>query len=54
LALKTGFEGLDTANYPTAYNESATGEALQEAFTSRLKRENILVCKVIAIMPLVP
>ncbi|KAF4635236.1 hypothetical protein G7Y89_g2871 [Cudoniella acicularis] len=43
LALKNGFEGLDSANYPTAYNEVLVGDAVQEALKSGVKRKDILI-----------
>lgn len=43
IALKKGFEGLDSANYPAAYQEPQVGEALQKALKSGVKREDILV-----------
>jgi len=42
-ALTHGFFALDTANYPTAYNESLTGEAIEELLKGGLKREDLFV-----------
>ena len=43
LALKTGFVGLDSANYPTAYEEGLTGDAIQKALQSGVKRDDLFV-----------
>jgi hypothetical protein len=43
LALEHGFKGLDSANYPTAYQEAQVGNAIQKALKAGVKRENILV-----------
>ncbi|KAF4959030.1 hypothetical protein FGADI_1908 [Fusarium gaditjirri] len=42
-ALKHGFTGLDTANYPTAYNEPLTGVGLAAGLGSGLNREDLFV-----------
>lgn len=44
LALANGFQGLDSANYPTAYQEEQVGKALQTAPEAGVKRDDILVC----------
>ncbi|KAI8945581.1 Aldo/keto reductase [Xylaria longipes] len=42
-ALERGFEGVDSANFPTSYEESQVGEAIQKALRLGVKREDILV-----------
>ncbi|OAA53929.1 NADP-dependent oxidoreductase domain protein [Niveomyces insectorum RCEF 264] len=42
-ALLNGFHGVDTANYPTAYNEPLTGDGLAEAFKNGIRRENVFI-----------
>ncbi|CAG7555137.1 unnamed protein product [Fusarium equiseti] len=42
-ALEHGFKGLDTANYPTAYNEPLTGDGLAAALKSGVCREEIFI-----------
>ncbi|KAF5228608.1 hypothetical protein FAUST_10976 [Fusarium austroamericanum] len=42
-ALKHGFKGLDTANYPTAYNEPLTGIGLSAGLDSGLNRNDLFV-----------
>jgi len=41
--LLAGFRAIDTANYPTAYNETLTGEGVQAAIAAGIKREDLLV-----------
>ncbi|EFY84298.1 aldo-keto reductase (AKR), putative [Metarhizium acridum CQMa 102] len=43
LALRKGFRGLDSANYPSAYEEAAVGVAIEEAVKSGVKREDLFV-----------
>lgn len=43
MALGLGFKGVDTANFPAAYNEPQTGEAISAAIKSGIKRENLFV-----------
>jgi len=43
LALETGFVGLDSANYPTAYDERQVGEAIQRALQSGMKRNDLFI-----------
>jgi diketogulonate reductase-like aldo/keto reductase len=42
-AFKLGFTAVDTANYPTGYNEPLTGDGIQAALKSGLKREDLFV-----------
>ncbi|KAI1342872.1 putative aldo-keto reductase [Xylariaceae sp. FL0016] len=42
-ALSQGFKGLDTANYPTAYEETLTGQGIAAALKSGIKREDIFI-----------
>ncbi|KAI5865378.1 Aldo/keto reductase [Durotheca rogersii] len=43
LALKNGFRAVDTANYPTAYDEALVGDAVQGALKSGLARDDLLI-----------
>ena len=43
-AVKDGFTGLDTANYPTAYDESLTGDGIAATLKSGIKRSDLFVC----------
>ncbi|EHK26500.1 uncharacterized protein TRIVIDRAFT_52445 [Trichoderma virens Gv29-8] len=43
LALETGFVGLDSANYPTAYEEGQVGEAIQKALQLGVKRSDLFI-----------
>jgi diketogulonate reductase-like aldo/keto reductase len=43
-ALENGFTGLDTANYPTAYNEPLTGDGIEASLKTGIKREHLFVC----------
>ncbi|RYP57806.1 hypothetical protein DL769_009256 [Monosporascus sp. CRB-8-3] len=43
LALKTGFTAYDMANYPSAYEEAMSGEAIQEALKSRVDRQSLFI-----------
>lgn len=42
-ALVAGFHAVDTANYPTAYNEPLAGDGIQAAILSGIKREDLFV-----------
>ncbi|KAJ0336349.1 hypothetical protein COL922a_008049 [Colletotrichum nupharicola] len=42
-ALKAGFCGIDTANYPTSYNEALAGDGISEALASGVKREDLFI-----------
>ncbi|KAI0017525.1 putative aldo-keto reductase [Xylariomycetidae sp. FL0641] len=42
-ALKQGFKGVDSANYPTAYNEPLVGDGLATALSSGLKRDDLFI-----------
>lgn len=42
-ALRAGFTGIDTANYPGGYNEKGTGDGFVAALKSGIKRENLFV-----------
>lgn len=42
-ALENGFTGVDTANYPTAYNEPLTGDGIAAALEAGLKRSDLFV-----------
>ncbi|KAK5659826.1 hypothetical protein OQA88_1038 [Cercophora sp. LCS_1] len=42
-ALIAGFRAIDTANYPTAYNEPLTGDGIQAAIKSSIKREDLFI-----------
>lgn len=43
LALKKGFRGVDSANYPSAYEESSVRVAIEEALKSGVKRKDLFV-----------
>ncbi|KAL7814192.1 NADP-dependent oxidoreductase domain-containing protein [Trichoderma aethiopicum] len=42
-ALLSGFTCVDTANYPTAYNEQLTGEGIAAALNSGIKRSDLFI-----------
>ncbi|KAK4146059.1 NADP-dependent oxidoreductase domain-containing protein [Dichotomopilus funicola] len=42
-ALENGFTGVDTANYPTAYNEPLTGDGIAAALGAGLKRSDLFI-----------
>ncbi|KAG2418519.1 hypothetical protein HFD88_001620 [Aspergillus terreus] len=42
-ALENGFTGLDTANYPTAYNEPLTGDSIEASLKTGIKREHLFI-----------
>ncbi|KAM4065981.1 aldo/keto reductase family protein [Hirsutella rhossiliensis] len=42
-AMEHGFSGVDTANYPTAYNEPLAGKAIAAALRRGLKREHLFI-----------
>jgi diketogulonate reductase-like aldo/keto reductase len=44
-ALKLGFTGVDTANFPASYNEALTGVGIAAALASGIKREDLFVSK---------
>tara|TARA_Y100001954_G_scaffold117829_1_gene127286 strand:- start:131 stop:955 length:825 start_codon:yes stop_codon:yes gene_type:complete len=43
LAIQKGFRAFDTANQPKHYQEDLVGQALQEAFSKGLKREDFFI-----------
>lgn len=43
-AILSGFTCVDTANYPTAYNEQLTGEGIAAALNSGIRRGDLFVC----------
>jgi hypothetical protein len=43
LSMKRGFKGIDTANYPSAYDEPLSGNGLQAYLESGKKREDVCV-----------
>jgi diketogulonate reductase-like aldo/keto reductase len=45
-ALNVGFTGVDTANFPTSYNEPHTGDGIAAAIKSGvIKREDLFVSR---------
>ncbi|KAI1424035.1 putative aldo-keto reductase [Xylaria sp. FL1777] len=42
-ALNKGFRGVDSANYPTAYDEPLIGEGIARALASGLKRKDLFI-----------
>ncbi|KAH9887541.1 Aldo/keto reductase [Xylariomycetidae sp. FL2044] len=42
-ALKKGFRGIDSANYPTAYDEPRVGEGIARALASGLDRKELFI-----------
>jgi len=42
-AVTNGFSGIDTANYPTAYEELLTGDGIAAAIESGTKREDLFI-----------
>ena len=44
MAITHGFTGLDTANYPTAYNEPMAGDAIAASLQSGIRRSALFVC----------
>lgn len=42
-AVLKGFTRIDTANYPTAYDEKLTGDGIAAALKSGIKRSNLFV-----------
>jgi diketogulonate reductase-like aldo/keto reductase len=47
LALQHGFEGIDTANYPSGYEEALTGDGITK---SGVNRNDILVSQQITLL----
>lgn len=47
-ALENGFTGLDSANYPTAYDEPLTGDGIEASLKTGIKREDLFVRKLLA------
>lgn len=47
-ALENGFTGLDSANYPTAYNEPLAGDGIEASLKTGIKREDLFVRKLLA------
>jgi len=50
LALQHGFEGIDTANYPSAYEETLTGDGI---IKSGVNKNDILVSRHIILLALI-
>lgn len=48
-ALENGFTGVDTANYPTAYNEPLTGDGIAAALRAGFKRNDLFVRNTISV-----
>jgi hypothetical protein len=46
-ALTNGFTAVDTANYPTAYNEPLTGDGIAAALGAGFKRSDLFVRRTI-------
>ena len=44
-ALRLGFRGIDTANYPTGYDESLVGDGIVAALISGVNREDVWVSR---------
>ncbi|EJT68515.1 hypothetical protein GGTG_13913 [Gaeumannomyces tritici R3-111a-1] len=42
-ALKSGFRGVDTANYPTAYNEPLAGDGIAAGLESGIERNDVFI-----------
>lgn len=42
-AFEHGFTGVDTANYPTAYNEPLTGDGIETIIQAKANRSNLFV-----------
>ncbi|KAL6881402.1 NADP-dependent oxidoreductase domain-containing protein [Trichoderma novae-zelandiae] len=42
-AILSGFAGVDTANYPTAYDERLTGDGIAAALKSGIKRSDLFI-----------
>lgn len=42
-AIVNGFAGVDTANYPTAYDEPLTGNGIAAGLKSGIKRSDLFV-----------
>ena len=51
-ALENGFTAIDTANYPTAYEEALTGDAIALSLASGLQRDDFYVHKIRPIIPI--
>lgn len=49
-AVVNGFAGVDTANYPTAYDEPLTGDGIAAALKSGIKRSDLFVCAGLALL----
>lgn len=43
IALESGFQGIDTANHPSAYREAFAGDGLSAAIDTGIKRETLFV-----------
>lgn len=43
-AFEHGFTGVDTANYPTAYEEPLTGDGLATIIQAGVHRSDLFVC----------